>query len=75
LPRGVLEERDSLEQLRWLEAGRKMRVVAAARAPRGIDTQDDFEHFAARVRERESAKGGSSRARGEPEMHSQVKAG
>ena len=55
LPPGVLEQHESLEQLRWLEAGRKMRVVAASRAPQGIDTMHDFEEFSARVRAREAA--------------------
>jgi 3-deoxy-manno-octulosonate cytidylyltransferase (CMP-KDO synthetase) len=49
LPRGVLEAHENLEQLRWLEAGRKMRVVAASRAPQGIDTMHDFEQFVARA--------------------------
>ena len=49
LPRGVLEAHENLEQLRWLEAGRKMRVVAASRAPQGIDTMHDFEQFVARL--------------------------
>jgi 3-deoxy-manno-octulosonate cytidylyltransferase (CMP-KDO synthetase) len=48
LPRGVLEAHENLEQLRWLEAGRKMRVVAASHAPQGIDTMHDFEQFVAR---------------------------
>jgi len=52
LPPGVLERHESLEQLRWLEAGRKMRVVAASRAPQGIDTMQDFEEFSARVQAR-----------------------
>jgi len=57
LPRGVLERHESLEQLRWLEAGRKMRVIDAARAPQGIDTMQDFEEFSARVRERAASAG------------------
>jgi len=51
LPRGEYEMRENLEQLRWLEAGEKMRVVAATRVPEGIDTQVDFERFAQRLRE------------------------
>jgi 3-deoxy-manno-octulosonate cytidylyltransferase (CMP-KDO synthetase) len=51
LPRGAYEMRENLEQLRWLEAGEKMRVVAATRVPEGIDTQLDFERFAQRLRE------------------------
>ncbi|MCP3918408.1 MAG: 3-deoxy-manno-octulosonate cytidylyltransferase [bacterium] len=50
-----LEELESLEQLRWLEAGQSMRVVEIARAPRGIDTREDYEAFVARQRDRASA--------------------
>jgi 3-deoxy-manno-octulosonate cytidylyltransferase (CMP-KDO synthetase) len=50
LPRGVLEVQESLEQLRWIEHGGKLRVVPAARAPRGIDTPADYEAFVARVK-------------------------
>lgn len=61
LPRGALERRESLEQLRWLEAGRKLRVVDARRAPRGIDTLDDYREF---VRRRAHGAGdGTDRAR------------
>lgn len=49
LPRGDYEMRESLEQLRWLEAGYGLRVVLATRAPVGIDTREDFERFAERV--------------------------
>ena len=52
LPRGVYEMRENLEQLRWLEAGEKMRVVAATRVPEGIDTQADFERFVERLHSR-----------------------
>ncbi len=48
LPRGALEVRESLEQLRWLEAGLKLRVVDARRAPRGIDTRADYDEFVRR---------------------------
>lgn len=60
LPRGALEKRESLEQLRWLEAGRKLRVVDARRAPRGIDTPEDYRDFVRR--EARGADGGSGRA-------------
>ncbi len=56
LPRGVLEVHESLEQLRWLEHGRKLRVVDVARAPRGIDTQADYEAFVVRERARSSTE-------------------
>lgn len=49
LPRGVLEQRESLEQLRWLEHGGKLRVIDAARAPQGIDTLRDYEDFVLRT--------------------------
>jgi 3-deoxy-manno-octulosonate cytidylyltransferase (CMP-KDO synthetase) len=64
LPRGDLERQECLEQLRWLEAGRKMRVVAGSRAPQGIDTMHDFEQLAARIRERDvAAQSTGARAR------------
>jgi 3-deoxy-manno-octulosonate cytidylyltransferase (CMP-KDO synthetase) len=50
LPRGALEALENLEQLRWLEAGRRMRVVEAASVPLGIDTAEDYDAFVARVR-------------------------
>lgn len=49
LPVGRLEALESLEQLRWLEAGETMLVVDARRAPRGIDTPDDYRAFVARL--------------------------
>jgi len=57
LPRGVYEMRENLEQLRWLEAGEKMRVVAATRVPEGIDTQPDFERFVERLHSRGARAG------------------
>jgi 3-deoxy-manno-octulosonate cytidylyltransferase (CMP-KDO synthetase) len=49
LPRGVLEAAERLEQLRWLEAGGRMRVLAARRSHPGIDTAEHYEAFRARV--------------------------
>ncbi len=49
LPVGDLEARESLEQLRWLEAGETMRVLDILRAPRGIDTLEDYREFVARL--------------------------
>lgn len=49
LPEGALERAENLEQLRWLEAGRRMRVLDAKRAPRGIDTEADYEAFVTRM--------------------------
>ena len=48
LPQGRLEVAESLEQLRWLESGRRMRVIEAERAPRGIDTAEDYRAFVLR---------------------------
>jgi 3-deoxy-manno-octulosonate cytidylyltransferase (CMP-KDO synthetase) len=50
LPRGALEALENLEQLRWLEAGRRMRVVAARHVPLGIDTPEDYDAFVQRFR-------------------------
>jgi len=62
LPRGVLEQRESLEQLRWLEAGFRMRVVDARRAPRGIDTLEDYRAFVTRTRADPSGSAREARA-------------
>lgn len=48
LPAGALETTESLEQLRWLEAGRRMRVLEVERATIGIDTEQDYAAFVAR---------------------------
>lgn len=45
-----LEETEKLEQLRWLENGRRMRVLVTDRRPAGIDTPDDYAAFVARYR-------------------------
>jgi 3-deoxy-manno-octulosonate cytidylyltransferase (CMP-KDO synthetase) len=50
LPRGRLEALENLEQLRWLEAGRRMRVVEARHVPLGIDTRADYDAFVLRSR-------------------------
>ncbi len=52
LPAGALETTESLEQLRWLEAGRRIRVLAAARSTAGIDTEQDYAAFVARWNQR-----------------------
>lgn len=49
LPASDLEAQENLEQLRWLEAGGRLRVLDATHAPRGIDTRDDYEEFVART--------------------------
>jgi 3-deoxy-manno-octulosonate cytidylyltransferase (CMP-KDO synthetase) len=56
LPIGVLEAHENLEQLRWLEAGGRMRVVAASHVPHGIDTAEDYARFVARSRTETKAK-------------------
>jgi 3-deoxy-manno-octulosonate cytidylyltransferase (CMP-KDO synthetase) len=50
LPPGRLEAAESLEQLRWLEAGERIRVAEASRAPAGIDSREDYDGFVARSR-------------------------
>ncbi|WP_145067751.1 3-deoxy-manno-octulosonate cytidylyltransferase [Engelhardtia mirabilis] len=47
---GVLEQTEKLEQLRWLEAGGTIHVLPATRAPRGIDTPEDYRAFVSRCR-------------------------
>lgn len=50
LPRSSLEARESLEQLRALEAGLRIRVaVVSPPAGRPIDTREDYEQFKLRV--------------------------
>ena len=51
LPAGALETTESLEQLRWLEAGRRMRVLVASRTTFGVDTEEDYVAFVARAGE------------------------
>jgi 3-deoxy-manno-octulosonate cytidylyltransferase (CMP-KDO synthetase) len=60
LPRGELEARESLEQLRWLEAGLSIRVLVSAEGSSGIDTPEHYAQFLARERARQ---GSSPRAR------------
>ncbi|MFT5288006.1 MAG: 3-deoxy-manno-octulosonate cytidylyltransferase (CMP-KDO synthetase) [Planctomycetota bacterium] len=45
LPPGELEVLESLEQLRWLEAGHSIRCLAVDHVSPGIDTQVQFEAF------------------------------
>lgn len=52
LPRGVLERVENLEQLRWLEAGERMRVIDGRSCALGIDTQADYDAFVERARRR-----------------------
>jgi len=50
LPAGPLERVENLEQLRWLEAGRRIRVLETDHVPLGIDTRSDYDAFVRRVR-------------------------
>lgn len=47
-PQSRLERLEKLEQLRALEMGLRIKVAVMDSAPRGIDTREDFEAFAAR---------------------------
>lgn len=51
LPPSSLELRESLEQLRALEAGMVMQVGVVARAPKGVDTPQDLAEAIAALRE------------------------
>lgn len=52
LPIGALEAQENLEQLRWLEAGERLRVLDIAHAPLGIDTRAEYDAFIARCKAR-----------------------
>ncbi|MEO6708899.1 MAG: 3-deoxy-manno-octulosonate cytidylyltransferase [Planctomycetota bacterium] len=52
LPISALEAIENLEQLRWLEAGLKLRVLDASHAPLGIDTRAEYEAFVVRCHAR-----------------------
>lgn len=45
LPLSPLEQIEKLEQLRFLQAGRRILVGIVDRSPRGIDTREDYEAF------------------------------
>ena len=49
LPQGRLERRENLEQLRWLEAGGKLRCLTVDSAAPGIDTRAQWEAFRSAV--------------------------
>lgn len=49
---GELERAENLEQLRWLEAGGRIRVLDATAVPLGIDTREEYDAFVARLRSR-----------------------
>ncbi len=52
MPPSPLEQTERLEQLRWLEAGRRMFVLVTDHHPGGIDTPDDYAAFVRRWRQR-----------------------
>ena len=43
MPQGALEQAESLEQLRWLQAGLKIKVGRTDLETIGIDTPEDLE--------------------------------
>lgn len=68
LPRGALELAESLEQLRWLENGFDLRVVAATCGTTSIDTRSDWEEYKARVEsDRRGKDDGMNRVRASAE--------
>jgi len=52
MPPSPLERTERLEQLRWLEGGRRMFVLVTDRRPGGIDTPEDYAAFVRRWRQR-----------------------
>jgi 3-deoxy-manno-octulosonate cytidylyltransferase (CMP-KDO synthetase) len=60
LPPGRLERLENLDQLRWLEAGRKIRVLETEHVSLGIDTRADYDAFVERERQRAGQKGRAS---------------
>jgi len=58
---GVLERVENLEQLRWLEAGRSIRVLETSHVPLGIDTRADYDAFVERVGARRVGSEGEAR--------------
>lgn len=53
MPQGELERRESLEQLRWLEAGLRIKVAHTAHETIGIDTPEDLQKAEKFLRERQ----------------------
>jgi 3-deoxy-manno-octulosonate cytidylyltransferase (CMP-KDO synthetase) len=50
MPPSPLERTERLEQLRWLECGRRMFVLVTDQHPGGIDTPEDYDAFVRRFR-------------------------
>jgi 3-deoxy-manno-octulosonate cytidylyltransferase (CMP-KDO synthetase) len=48
VPASPLEQVEKLEQLRFLQAGSRIKVGIVPKSPRGIDTREDYESFKAR---------------------------
>lgn len=55
LPRGGLEDTESLEQLRWLHAGLPIAVAIVGHGFAGVDTPEDYAGFVRRYRNRSAA--------------------
>ena len=51
LPQSMCEISESLEQLRALQNGMKIKVAVVDNVPVGIDTMEDFEHFKSMIEE------------------------
>jgi 3-deoxy-manno-octulosonate cytidylyltransferase (CMP-KDO synthetase) len=49
LPPSPLEQTEKLEQLRFLQAGKRIVVGIVPKSPRGIDTREDYDAFKARM--------------------------
>ena len=41
----ALERQENLEQLRWLEAGQRIKILDTEHLPSGIDTREDYDAF------------------------------
>lgn len=52
LPQGELEKAESLEQLRWLENGYRIKVETVSSETIGIDTPEDLQHLLEKIRRR-----------------------
>ena len=50
MPQSPLEQTEKLEQLRWLENGRRMRVLVTDQRPLGVDTPADYAAFVERYK-------------------------